>query len=96
MTLCAQVNALKDAGNSCFKKGAFEDAIDNFTRALKLQPRNHILLSNRRCFAGREDTDWGSAAYASLNQWKDALADARKCVDICPSFSKVAQRTLVA
>ena len=45
-------------------------------RALDLDPKNHILLSNR------------SAAYIGLQEFSKALADAVACVEISPEFVK--------
>jgi stress-induced-phosphoprotein 1 len=44
----------KQRGNDAFNAGRFEDAIAEYTRAIELRPRDHILFSNR------------SAAYAAL------------------------------
>ena len=41
----------REAGTDCFKKGSYDDAVINYTKALEVLPENHILstviLSNR-------------------------------------------------
>ncbi|MDG2774712.1 tetratricopeptide repeat protein, partial [Vibrio parahaemolyticus] len=51
-------------------------AIHHFSDAIALAPSNHVLYSNR------------SAAYASLKNYADALADAKKTVELKPDWSK--------
>lgn len=45
-------------------------------RALQLDPKNHVLLSNR------------SAAYAGMQQFKLALQDANACIEADEAFVK--------
>ena len=45
-------------------------------RALKIDPKNHVLLSNR------------SAAYVGLEKYNKALQDATACIQISPEFVK--------
>ncbi|XP_009763346.1 hsp70-Hsp90 organizing protein 3-like [Nicotiana sylvestris] len=66
----------KAKGNSAFAAGNFTDAVRHFTEAINLSPTNHVLYSNR------------SAAYASLNKFYEALADAEKTVELKPDWSK--------
>lgn len=51
-------------------------AVENFTKALVLDPANHILFSNR------------SGAYLAMGNAEDAAADARECVKISPTWAK--------
>ncbi|KAF7331762.1 Activator of Hsp70 and Hsp90 chaperones [Mycena kentingensis (nom. inval.)] len=67
---------LKDAGNKAFAAKDFDKAIDFFTQAIALDPKNHVLYSNR------------SASYAGKKQWADALKDADSCVSVNPSWAK--------
>lgn len=66
----------KNKGNEAFQKGNFLEAINHFSKAIELDPNNHILYSNR------------SASYASLGKYEDALNDANKCVQIKPEWAK--------
>ncbi|KNE62151.1 hypothetical protein AMAG_07396 [Allomyces macrogynus ATCC 38327] len=67
---------LKAAGNKAFSAGQFQDAIKHFSAAIEVDPKNHVLYSNR------------SAAYASLKQFPDALRDAEKTVELAPQWAK--------
>lgn len=66
---------LKDKGNAAFKAKEFDKAVEHFTDAIELN-ESHLLFSNR------------SGAYASLTLWKEALADAEKCVALNPTWAK--------
>lgn len=57
-------DALKDQGNKAFAAKDYDRAIALFSQAIKLDPANHVLWSNR------------SAAYAGKRQWDSALEDA--------------------
>ncbi|KAK7330721.1 hypothetical protein VNO77_24919 [Canavalia gladiata] len=66
----------KAKGNAAFSAGDFAAAVRHFSDAIALSPSNHVLYSNR------------SAAYASLQKYPEALADAQKTVDLKPDWSK--------
>ncbi|RDX66642.1 Hsp70-Hsp90 organizing protein 1, partial [Mucuna pruriens] len=66
----------KARGNAAFSGGDFGGAIRHFSDAIALAPSNHVLYSNR------------SAAYASLQNYTEALADAQKTVDLKPDWPK--------
>ncbi|KAM7260202.1 hypothetical protein ACFE04_015943 [Oxalis oulophora] len=66
----------KAKGNSAFQSGDYAAAVKHFTDAINLSPTNHVLYSNR------------SAAYASLQQFHEALEDAKKTVEIKPDWAK--------
>lgn len=68
--------AAKEAGNAFFKQGKKDEAIQMYSSAIAFQPDNHVLYSNR------------SAALQSKAAWSDALADAKKCVQLNETFSK--------
>lgn len=72
----ASADELKALGNKAIAEKNFDEAVDNFTQAIALQPENHILYSNR------------SAAYASKRDWDNALQDAEKTTDIKPDWAK--------
>lgn len=54
----------------------FDDAIQAYTEAINLDPKNHVLYSNR------------SAAYAKAGQYEDALKDADETIALNPQWSK--------
>lgn len=66
----------KAKGNAAFSSGDFNSAIHHFSDAISLSPGNHVLYSNR------------SASYASLHKYSEALADAKKTVELKPDWSK--------
>ncbi|KAJ7229034.1 activator of Hsp70 and Hsp90 chaperone [Mycena pura] len=72
----SHANELKDLGNKAFAAKEYDKAIDLFSQAIAIDPKNHVLYSNR------------SAAYAGKKQWADALSDAEQCVLVNPSWSK--------
>jgi len=69
-------DALKDQGNKAFQAKDYDKAIDLFTQAIALDPKNHVLYSNR------------SAAKAGKRQYAAALEDAEQCIKVNPSWSK--------
>ncbi|MCI15978.1 heat shock protein STI-like, partial [Trifolium medium] len=72
----AAADGAKAKGNAAFSSGDFATAIRHFSEAINLTPSDHVLYSNR------------SAAYASLRNYIDALADAEKTVKLKPHWSK--------
>ena len=59
-------DALKDQGNKAFQAKDYDKAIELFTEALKLDPTNFVLFSNR------------SAAKAGKRNYAGALEDAEE------------------
>ncbi|KAF8914141.1 chaperone [Gymnopilus junonius] len=72
----SDVNALKDQGNKAFSAKDYDKAIDLFSQAIALDPKNHVLWSNR------------SAAKTGKKQYEAALADAEECIKVNPSWAK--------
>ena len=70
---------LKSQGNAALQSGKAQEAVDLYTEAIKLDPENHVLYSNR------------SAGYAKLNMFAEAYDDACKTIDIKPDWAKVSQ-----
>ncbi|CAJ0913266.1 4209_t:CDS:10, partial [Entrophospora sp. SA101] len=66
----------KKQGNTAFTNKEYEKAIDFFSKAIELDPSNHVLYSNR------------SASYASLKQYDDALKDADKTIELKKRLAK--------
>ena len=59
-----------------FPAAQFIKAVECFTRAIMLDPTNHILFSNR------------SGAYLAMGNAEDAVTDARECVKLSPQWAK--------
>mmetsp|Transcript_10677 Transcript_10677/g.19498 ORF Transcript_10677/g.19498 Transcript_10677/m.19498 type:complete len:290 (-) Transcript_10677:158-1027(-) len=72
----ADANELKDKGNEEFKVGNFLKAAAVYTQAIKLDPSNAVLYSNR------------SAALLKLKKVTKALEDADKCISLKPDWDK--------
>ncbi|CAG9325741.1 unnamed protein product [Blepharisma stoltei] len=70
------IEKIKTIGNDYFSKGEYSKAIIAYTKALRYDPYNHLLLGNR------------CAAYLKLNKLKNALEDAQECIKQCKSWNK--------
>lgn len=71
---------LREAGNEQFKAANFEEAINCYTQALKLEPDNSAVLSNR------------AAACLMLGDWDQALEDSREAVRLDDDNAKAIER----
>merc|ERR1719461_1455570 len=70
----------KVAGNNLFKVGEYEKAIEQYSLAIEIDPKNERLYSNR------------AAAYISLENWQAAIADAETAIELNPDFAKAFTR----
>lgn len=66
----------KNKGNEAFTLKNYNEAISHFSKAIDLDPSNHVLYSNR------------SGCYAALHQYDKALKDAEKCIKLKPDWPK--------
>ncbi|KAK7116755.1 uncharacterized protein [Littorina saxatilis] len=71
-----QAEQLKEQGNAALKKGSPAEAVLHYTHAVKLEPSNHLLYSNR------------SLAFLKLDQYYLALQDAQQTIKLQPSWPK--------
>ena len=67
---------LKEKGNKAFQQGSMEEAVDLFSQCIALHPTSEVYYSNR------------AAAYLSLTRFSDAEKDARRVVELKPSWVK--------
>ncbi|RKF56426.1 Small glutamine-rich tetratricopeptide repeat-containing protein 2 [Erysiphe neolycopersici] len=75
-----QAEDFKSQGNALMAKKDYVTAIELYTKALEIMPKNPIFLSNR------------AAAYSALKDYKSACSDAEAAVDFDPSFTKAWSR----
>lgn len=66
----------KGLGNEAFAKKDFKVAIECYTKAIQLEPTNHIFFSNR------------SASHSGLQEWDQAIKDSKECIRLKPEFIK--------
>tara|TARA_R110002050_G_scaffold48637_1_gene113108 strand:+ start:1218 stop:1562 length:345 start_codon:yes stop_codon:yes gene_type:complete len=67
----------KAKGNAFYSQGDYIQAIENYSKAIELNDKEHTFFSNR------------SAAYFALNEFEKSVEDARQCVIIAPKWIKV-------
>jgi tetratricopeptide (TPR) repeat protein len=73
----ANAQDLKEQGNASVKSGNFAEAVFHYTHAIKLDPKNFSLYSNR------------SLAFLKMQQYYYALDDAQQTIDLRPDWAKV-------
>jgi stress-induced-phosphoprotein 1 len=67
---------LKALGNAALQAEKFDEAVDFYTRAIEIDPSNHILYSNR------------SAAFAKVGKYTNSLEDAERTVELKSDWPK--------
>lgn len=75
-TATSEVDQLKEKGNAGFKEGKYLEAVIYYTQAIKLDPKNVQLYSNR------------SAAFLKAQQYFHAHADALETIRLMPTWAK--------
>ncbi|KAF7283191.1 hypothetical protein GWI33_001192 [Rhynchophorus ferrugineus] len=75
-----QVASLKDKGNAALAQNRLDEAVQYYSEAIKLDPTNAVLFSNR------------SAAYAKAQQYELSLNDAEKAIQLKPDWGKAFSR----
>eukprot|EP01102_Stenamoeba_stenopodia_P006458 TRINITY_DN176_c0_g1_i5.p1 TRINITY_DN176_c0_g1~~TRINITY_DN176_c0_g1_i5.p1 ORF type:complete len:330 (+),score=67.13 TRINITY_DN176_c0_g1_i5:950-1939(+) len=66
----------KEKGNEAFKKNLYPEAVQHYTEAIRRNPSDHTIYSNR------------AACYTKLGSLDYALKDCDQCLALCPTFVK--------
>ncbi|XP_011058504.1 PREDICTED: hsp70-Hsp90 organizing protein 3-like isoform X2 [Acromyrmex echinatior] len=72
----AEVENLKQQGNACVREKKYQKAMIHYSQAIKLDPKNYSLYSNR------------SFTFLMLERYRDALNDALITIRLKPDWSK--------
>ena len=66
----------KNEGNTALNEGRLEEAIACYTKAIELEPENHVFYSNR------------SAANTRAKKYEAASRDAERCIALKPDWAR--------
>lgn len=78
-----QVQELKEKGNECVRNKKYAESVFHYTHAIKLDPLNYSLYSNR------------SLAFLKMQQFYFAMEDAKETIRLKPDWAKVEVSCLV-
>jgi small glutamine-rich tetratricopeptide repeat-containing protein alpha len=71
---------LKNKGNELMQKQSYREAVGFYTKAIELNPENHIYFANR------------AAAFTHLKDYSSAINDGERSVSINPTYAKAFSR----
>ncbi|XP_015521477.2 uncharacterized protein [Neodiprion pinetum] len=71
-----EVQSLKEQGNACVKEQKYAEAMFHYTHAIKLDPKNYSLYSNR------------SLVFLKMQQYHFAMEDAIMTIQLKPDWTK--------
>ena len=80
LKIVQKLDRMKDEGNTEFKAGRFQPAIQKYTDALEIDPSNKSI--NAKLLQNR------AQCKLKLKQYDDAISDADKAVSLDPSYTK--------
>ncbi|KAH9579898.1 STI1 domain [Trypanosoma melophagium] len=71
---------IKDKGNELMGMAKYNEAIAAYTKAIEIEPTNHIFFANR------------AAAHTHLKDYRSAIIDCERAIAINPNYSKAYSR----
>jgi tetratricopeptide (TPR) repeat protein len=80
----ATAAGLKEQGNESYRIGRYEEALDFFSKAIQLDPKNETLYCNR------------SMCHAALLDWNDSAIDAKESIALSEKYVKAHYRLVKA
>ena len=66
----------REQGNTLFKEQKYPEAVEKYTEAIRRNPDDHRVYSNR------------AACYTKLTAFNEATKDAEKCIELKPDWAK--------
>lgn len=75
---------LKERGNEAYRNGNYVEAIDHFSNAIQINPKNETLYCNR------------SMCHAVLLDWKSSIVDAKSSIALSEKYVKAHYRLVKA
>jgi len=70
-------SSYKEKGNKNYMSGDYKQAIENYTKAIELDPSQAVFYSNR------------AAAYIEIDELEKAIEDADKAISLDANYQKV-------
>jgi len=74
--MSAEAEKYKEKGNDEYKKGNYERAIEYYTYATEMDPKNHVYFTNR------------AMCYGQMKKWDKSLRDSDKAIALNKSWEK--------
>ncbi|KAF3008524.1 hypothetical protein E8E13_006096 [Curvularia kusanoi] len=80
LRMVQKLERMKEEGNTAFKSGRFQEAIDTYGKALEVDPANK--LTNSKILQNR------ALCHSRQKSWSAAIADCDKALELDPSYTK--------
>ncbi|KAI4736649.1 TPR-like protein [Aureobasidium sp. EXF-12298] len=80
LRMVQKLDRTKEEGNSYFKSGKYEQAVETYTSALEIDPQNRG--TNSKILQNR------ALCYTKLKEWQKAIEDCERALKLDPSYTK--------